>query len=262
MLIHLSLVVTVLLVNSDNAAASDLDSEFKAADIVNYAYTPPSQSSAPTSWPTLQELISKGTRLMTFVASLDPSSNKDAPYLMDEFTFIWENPYDVQTPSNFSCDPDRPSSVKGKLESALSSNRLPFMNHFLYQSSFLNIIDVPNSSYVSTTNAPSGGIGNLGTAADQCKSAFKRQPTFILVDFFDKGPAIQTVDNLNGVTSPLGRKSVPDKSEQTSSASTTSNVFKGLVDLVNSVKSGAHPSMGEWIWVGGDWGVIGGGIPL
>lgn len=249
-------VVTVLLVNSDDATASDLHSEFEAAGVNNYTYTPTSQTSAPSSWPTLQELISKGTRLMTFVASLD--SNTVAPYLMDEFTFIWETPYNVDTPSNFSCLPDRPDSFKGNLKSALSSNQLPLMNHFLYESSILGI-QTPNASYVSTTNAPSGGVGNLGTAADTCKAAYGSPPTFILVDFFDKGPAIRTVDNLNGITSPVGRKSLPSDSSETSS---DSNGYKGLDDLVSSVKSGANPSAGEWVWAGGDWDGLGGGIPL
>ncbi|KAF4273172.1 hypothetical protein CNMCM8812_007954 [Aspergillus fumigatus] len=256
-------VVTVLLVNSDNASASDLNSEFKTAGIVDYAYTP-STSAAPSTWPTLQTLINNGTRLMVFVASLD--SNTDAPYLMDEFSFLFENPYEVTSPSNFSCNPDRPASVKNDLSAAISSNRLPLMNHFLYATTILNI-EYPNSTYVTTTNAPSGGVGNLGDTATKCQSAYGRQPAFILVDFFDKGPAIDTVDKLNNVTSPVGRTNLTTSSSssttQTSSASTYSNVFKGLVELVQQAKSGSNPSMGDWVWVGGDWGsLLGGGITM
>ncbi|PWY87753.1 hypothetical protein BO70DRAFT_332951 [Aspergillus heteromorphus CBS 117.55] len=255
-------VVTVLLVNSDDATASDLHSEFQTADIGNYTYTPTSQTSAPSTWPTLQELINNGTRLVTFVASLDASNNTVAPYLMDEFTYLWENPYDVTSPSNFSCEPDRPTSVKGDISTALSSNRLPFMNHFLYQTTILDI-EYPNASYVSTTNAPSGGTGNLGDTATTCKSDWSgRQPTFILVDFFNKGPAIDTVDKLNNVTNASGRTNLTSVSA-TSSASTYSNVFKGLVEVVQKAKDGSNPSMGEWIWAGGDWGsLLSGGIAL
>lgn len=252
------LVVTVLLVNSDGATASDLDSEFQAANIADYAYQPTS-ASAPNSWPTLQELIDGGTRLMTFVASMD--DNSAAPYLMDEFTYIFENPYDVSSPSNFSCAADRPSSVSGDAASAISSNMLPFQNHFLYQTVVLDY-QSPNESYADTTNAPSGGVGNLGDAASKCQTQWGRQAAFILVDFFDKGPAIATVDNLNGVSNAVGRTNVTQIEEtQESSASTYSNVFKGLVDLVRSAQAGASPSMGEWIWAGGDWGeILGGGI--
>ncbi|KKK20359.1 hypothetical protein ARAM_003313 [Aspergillus rambellii] len=256
-------VVTVLLVNSDDATASDLNSEFETANITDYAYTPTSQTSAPSSWPTLQELINNGTRLVTFVASLDASSNTVAPYLMDEFTYVFENPYDVASSSNFSCQPQRPSSVKNDISAALSDNMLPLMNHFLYETILLNV-QAPNASYVSTTNAASGGVGNLGTAASNCTTAYGRQPAFILVDFFDQGPAIKTVDSLNGITDAVGRTNVTSVTQaQESAASTYSNVFKGLVDLVQKAQAGANPSMGEWIWAGGDWGsLLGGGITL
>ena len=248
--------VTLLLVNSDDASASDLDAEFKSADLVDYAYKPTGQSS-PSSWPTLQELINKNTRLMTFVASVESSAQ--APYLMDEWNYIFENNYDVTSPSNFSCTPDRPSKVKGNAQTAVQGNYLPLMNHFLYSSSFFDI-QYPNSSYISTTNAPSGGEGNLGDAADECKQSYGRQPAFILVDFFNEGPAIDTVDKLNGVKNPVGRKKV---SSDSSTGSQYSNVFEGLVKLVEKAKGGADPNMGEWIWAGGEWGgLLGGGITL
>ncbi|KAL4922338.1 PLC-like phosphodiesterase [Aspergillus aurantiobrunneus] len=252
-------VVTVLLVNSDDATASDLHSEFQAADIIEYAYTPPTQS-APNSWPTLQELIDTGKRLMTFVASLD-NTDATTSYLMNEFTYIFENPYDVTSPSNFSCVADRPSRVSGDASAAIAANMLPLQNHFLYQTVVLDV-QAPNESYAGTTNAPSGGEGNLGDATSECQTAWGRQPAFILVDFFDKGPAIETVDNLNGVTDAVGRANMSAvQEEEASSASTYSNVFKGLVDLAKSAQAGANPSMGEWIWAGGDWGeVLGGGI--
>ncbi|OJJ44117.1 hypothetical protein ASPZODRAFT_135589 [Penicilliopsis zonata CBS 506.65] len=262
---NLNEVVTVLIVNSDDATASELNSEFETANIVNYTYTP-SSSSAPDTWPTLEELISNGTRLMTFVASLDSSNNTAAPYLMDEFTYIWENNYDVTTPSNFSCEPNRPSSLNDKLSTALASNRLPFMNHFLYATTLLDLIEYPNSSYAPTTNAPSGGTGNLGDTATKCKEDWSgRQPSFILVDFFDQGPAIDTVDKLNNVTSPVGRLNISNlaTTEQIDGDGTYANVYKGLVNLVSSVESGSDPSVGEWIWAGGDWGsILGGGISL
>ena len=74
-------VVTILLVNSDNASPSDLGAQFQASGIDKYAYAPTNGSSIPTTWPTLQSLISNNTRLMTFVASLSTPSS-DYPYLM------------------------------------------------------------------------------------------------------------------------------------------------------------------------------------
>lgn len=253
--------VTILLVNSDDATASDLNTEFTTANITDYAYKPTTQGTAPTTWPTLQTMIDDGKRLVVFVASLETSASY--PYLMSEWSYIWENPYDVTSASNFTCEVDRPSTYKGNSASALSANLLPLMNHFLYSNN-LAILDVeyPNSSYVGTTNAASGGTGNLGTAATTCKKAWNgRQPTFIMVDFFNRGPAIDTVDNLNNVTNAVGRKSVSTSASSTSDASSTSNVFKALVELAASARSGTSVSMGNWVWTGGNWGnLLGGGI--
>ncbi|CAI7620047.1 unnamed protein product [Penicillium glandicola] len=254
-------VITILIVNSDDATASELDTEFTTANITDYAYEPTDPGTAPTTWPTLQTMIDDGTRLVVFVAPID--TNTTYPYLMDEWSYIWENPYDVTSPSNFSCEPDRPSTYKDDTSSALATNLLPLMNHFLY-SSTLAIIDVeyPNSSYVATTNAASGGTGNLGTAATTCKTAWNgQQPTYILVDFFNRGPAITTVDSLNNVTNATGRTTVSTSASSTSDASSTSNVLKALVSLASEAKAGTAVSMGNWIWTGGNWGnLLGGGI--
>ncbi|OQE26404.1 hypothetical protein PENSTE_c005G07807 [Penicillium steckii] len=250
-------VVTILLVNSDNAGASDLNTEFKAANITDYAYEPKSLTSAPTSWPTLQEMIDDGKRLVVFVPSLTTSTSY--PYLMNEWDFVWENNYDVRSPSNFSCDANRPSTDTSTLA---SSNKLPLMNHFLYSTDLSEIgIEYPNSSYVATTNAASGGTGNLGSTASKCKKQWNKAPTFVLVDFFNRGPAIDAVDSLNGVSNPVGRTSV--STTASSGGSTVNNVFKGLVQLAASAKTGSSPTMGNWVWVGGDWGsMLGGGISL
>ncbi|KAJ5653156.1 hypothetical protein N7490_000159 [Penicillium lividum] len=256
-------VVTILLVNSDSATAAELGAIYEDANITSYAYEPSSLTTAPSSWPTLQEMINNGTRLVNFVASLDASSSY--PYLLDEWDFVWENNYDVTDASNFTCTPNRPSTYENDLSSALASNFLPLMNHFLY--STISIIDVeyPNASYVSTTNAPSGGTGNLGSTATKCKAAYNgRQPTFILVDFFNRGPAIDTVDSLNNVTNAVGRTSVSTSASTSSSdASTVNGVLTTLVNLAESARSGSTPTMGNWIWVGGSWGsILGGGISL
>lgn len=253
-------VVTLLLVNSDKASPAELAAEFTSSGITKHSYTPPSVSSAPATWPTLQELINSGTRLMTFVASLDKSTiDSTNSYLMDEFTFIFENPFTNTSPSNFTCLPDRPSGVQGNIQAALSANLMPLMNHFL-DSSELFGIDVPNVGAIGTTNSPSSAAGTLGTAATQCQTAYGKVPNFILVDFFDQGPAISAVDTLNGVTNPVGRTMPPSSNAATSGASRRTNSFQGVINLVKLVKQGQHPALGAWIWAGGDWTL--GGINL
>ncbi|KAE9974472.1 hypothetical protein EG328_003802 [Venturia inaequalis] len=201
-------VVTLLLVNSVNADASTLAAQFSTSGIKKFAYTPTTVPTSAAGWPTLQTLITANTRLITFVASL-PSGNAAAPYLLDEFTSIWENPYDNISPSNFTCTPDRPATVKGSLTTAKTSGKLFLMNHFLYVSQLFGI-ESPNVDASTTTNSPDATlVGSLGSAASTCQTQYGSAPNFILVDWFNVGPTISTVDSLNGVTSSIsGRKSV------------------------------------------------------
>ena len=218
-------VVTLLLVNSDNASAEDLNGEFEAANIISYGYKPPSTSTALQTWPTLQDMIANNTRLVTFVASLTPSSNTVAPYLLDEFTFVFENPFNVTSLSNFSCTADRPAAVQGKTSEAVSSGRLPLVNHFLDTNTGLGI-QVPDTGNITTTNGLTG-TGSLGQAATSCTSAYGRKPAFFLVDYFDQGSSLQVVDGLNGITA-TGRGTTPSTTktmQATSSAPETNPSF-------------------------------------
>ncbi|KAK8155355.1 PLC-like phosphodiesterase [Phyllosticta citrichinensis] len=197
-------VVTLLLVNSDDASASDLNSEFRNSGITTYAYTPEDTTTPMTTWPTLHSLIANNTRLVTFVASL--SDTTDAPYLLDEFTFVYENNYDNTSPSNFSCQPDRPTSLANKPTQAKDSGRLFLQNHFLYSTDGLGI-ESPNKAALNTTNALSG-TGSLGDAMQTCAATYAAQPWGVLVDFFNVGPAIASVDRANGVDDAEGRANV------------------------------------------------------
>ncbi|KAF2770689.1 hypothetical protein EJ03DRAFT_373550 [Teratosphaeria nubilosa] len=215
---------TILLVNGANASANELAAECEAAgNVTDLVYRPPSTNSwinasanisssssyAPgpslgltQDWPTLQSLIKSGTRLVNFVASLE--DNSYATYLLDEFTHVFENDYDVTVPSGFSCEANCPSSVQNKTGLALAEGLMPLMNHFLYELEAFNI-EVPNDTYISTTNSDTRGEGNLGSAADDCTKIYGKIPNFVLVDFFNVGPAMDTVDRLNGVTDAVGR---------------------------------------------------------
>ena len=196
-------VVTVLLVNGAAASASELAAAYQHAGITTeLAYTPAGSTSSTQTWPTLQSLISTGTRLLNFVDSLD--DNSASPYLMHQYEYIFQNNYDVSKPTGFNCEVNEPSNLDAS--QAISINMMPLMNHFLYTVSkgFIKI-ESPNASYVGSTNAPSGGVGSLGNAASTCTQYYGRAPSFIVVDFFNVGPAIATVDRLNGVTNPVGR---------------------------------------------------------
>ncbi|KIX05856.1 uncharacterized protein Z518_03829 [Rhinocladiella mackenziei CBS 650.93] len=247
-------VVTILLVNSDDGTPSELAQEFTTASVTDIAYVPPSLSTPPQTWPTLQELISSGKRLLTFVANMPPSTvTSDEGYLMDEFTFIFENPYDNVQVTDFTCSPDRPSSVQGNSQAAISSNRMALTNHFLYEEGLFDI-QTPNVDNITITNSPGNSVGNLGYALSSCKTDYGKPSTFVLVDFFDQGPAIDAVDAINGIT-PVGRTVPPprDTKEDLGSQSYSEESFQGVVDLANDVKDGQTPKLGAWIWAAGKW---------
>ncbi|KAK0711430.1 PLC-like phosphodiesterase, partial [Lasiosphaeris hirsuta] len=207
-------VVTLLLVNSDNQPASTMGAAFDSSGISTYGYTP-SSATATTVWPTLQNLITSNKRLVSFIAPLGTASASH-PFLLDEFTYVFETPYDVRSLSNFTCTLDRPSSA-GTAASALGIGMLPLMNHIAY-TEITTSITVPNAGDIDTTNAPSTvTTGALGTHANSCNAAWGTKPVFVLVDFYDKGPAVDTADRLNGIV-PIGRKSSTGDSATSGSA--------------------------------------------
>ncbi|CAI6340818.1 unnamed protein product [Periconia digitata] len=236
-------VVTLLLVNSDRASGSTIGTQFSASGIDKYAYTPSSNSSsqqtgaAQQTWPTLESMISNNTRLVTFVASLSTPSPQH-PYLLDEFTHVFENDFENESPTDYTCTPHRPSGLN--TETALESNRMFLMNHFLYSTQTFGI-QTPNVTYTTVTNAASGE-GSLGESVLECSSVYGKAPTFVLVDFFNVGPAVQSVDRANGVQSAVGRKEVSADivDERTAPKSSGGAVVRGrgkasVVALVGAV---------------------------
>ncbi|KAH8712269.1 PLC-like phosphodiesterase [Phaeosphaeriaceae sp. PMI808] len=221
-------VVSIILVNADNASPSDLGPQFASAGIDKLAYAPPSQSVIPKAWPTLDALISNNTRLMTFVASLSQLSPQ-YPYLMDQYAFTFENDFENINPSNYSCNPSRPTNLR-TTEAAASSGRMFIMNHFLYETQLFGI-QSPNASYAGTTNAQTG-FGSLGISIEDCSRVYGKAPNVVMVDFFNMGPAIASVDAANKVSSPVGRKSISADALSQSSSSGGVGMKRGSIVAV------------------------------
>jgi hypothetical protein len=193
-------VVTLVLSNPENMDAGSFGRVFEASGISRYGYRPGSLS-GPGSWPTLQTMISTNARLVTFIASVAP--NGQYPYLLPEFQYVFETPYLVTNPASFGCGLDRPQSA-GSAPAALRSGLLSLMNHFAY-ASLSSSIQLPDVTHIDNTNSPSlSAQGALGMHARMCMAQWGSKPVFILVDFWDRGPAIATADMLNGI-SAVGR---------------------------------------------------------
>lgn len=203
-------VVTLLIVNSDDEDVASFGEVFESSNISSYGYTPATVSASNT-WPTLQTMIDDGTRLVTFIATVTYSTTY--PYLLNEWDFVFETAYEVTSLAGLNCTLDRPSGLSDA-SSAISSGYLPLMNHFVYQS-ITTSIEVPNVEIIDTTNSPdTSTVGSLGYSAYECNSEWGTAPVFALVDFYSEGPAIDTADNLNGITAE-GRS---DSSSATSDA--------------------------------------------
>ncbi|ORY69789.1 PLC-like phosphodiesterase [Pseudomassariella vexata] len=195
-------VVTLLIVNSDDQDVSDFGSVFESSGIDEYGYTPDG-----SGWPTLGSMISANTRLVTFIASINSSTTYS--YLLPEFEYVFETAYDVRSLSGFNCSIDRPTTYDSA-SAAISDGLLPLMNHFAY--SAIGSVEIPNVSDIDTTNSPdTNTTGALGTHAYQCYNEWAQAPTFVLVDFYSEGPAIDTADNINGITA-TGRSDSSDSS--------------------------------------------------
>lgn len=219
-------VVTLLIVNSDGFNASDFGPIFESSGIDQYAYTPTST----TSWPTLSDMISADTRLVTFIASY--TTDTSYSYLLNEWEYVFETAYEVTSLSGFNCTLDRPSTYDS-YSTAISAGMLPLMNHFAY--TLISSYEIPDASDIDTTNSASTSTtGALGLHAQTCNSEWGQKPTFVLVDFFNKGPAIDTADTMNGITA-TGRS---NSSSTDSSASTSTSSSAGLRTQMN-LASGA-----------------------
>ncbi|RPA95777.1 hypothetical protein L873DRAFT_1696597, partial [Choiromyces venosus 120613-1] len=251
---HTSEVVTILLVNNDKIPAKTIKEAFDKADLTRLTYTPPTQPAlSPTGWPTLQQLITAQRRIIAFTST--SADVKDVPWLLDEFSYVFETPFEVTDPAKFTCAAHRPGSVGGpdKLPQALQT-RMPFMNRFLYANVFDSKLGKwvsggeaykPNDTYVGTLNGDKAGMpGNLKQGLTQCITEYKRVGGFVLVDFFNEGSPIKTLDAVNGVSNPINRIDPPPTPDQ----KVKDGTFK---QLANDVKGGKEDAVVNRLATGG-----------
>jgi hypothetical protein len=202
-------VVSLLIVNSDNLAASEFASVFVAAGVDKLSYSPSNASLPASGWPTLGSMIDAGTRMVTFMDNAADFAS--VPYLIDEFTNIWESPFDITNVSLFNCQVNR--------SNADTSTSMFLINHFL--DTIVLGQPVPDVAAANVTNAASG-TGSLGAEVAECVSLYGRSPNFLLVDFYEYGggSVFTVAATANGVqytgTVPAP---VPSSSSSTSTAS-------------------------------------------
>ncbi|KAH9486546.1 putative secreted protein [Psilocybe cubensis] len=213
-------VLSLLIVNIDNLPASSYAPVFQAVGLDKLSYAPPSLTLPASQWPTLGSLIDSGKRLLTF---LDNAADfNSVPYLLDEFTNIWETAFNVVDP-NFDCNVNR---TKGD-----PTSQMFLINHFLDK--MLLGQPVPDIDNANRTNSASG-FGSLGAHVDTCVADHGRPPNFLLVDFYEYGggSVFQVAADINGVpynpATPVATPATSNGPSNSGSSGTTGVTSKPL----------------------------------
>jgi hypothetical protein len=119
--------------------------------------------------------------------------------LMNQFTRVFETPYDNTDINAFNCNVDR---IGHDLE---PKDLMYVLNHFLYGvieiSSFKVEIPVREKAHLTNTQA------SLSNHINHCTETFGKKPAFIEVDFYHIGEALSVVASMNGViAAPMAPK--------------------------------------------------------
>jgi hypothetical protein len=164
--------------------------------LVPFAYQPPQIPMGIDDWPTLASMILSGKRVVIF---MDYEANQTAvPYVLDEFSQMWETPFDP-TDRSFPCDVQRPPD----LPEEAAKNRLYLFNHNLNYdiTLFGNSILVPQIPLLNVTNNVTGE-GSLGLNTQSCNDTWGYPPKFLNVDYYNigNGSVFEVAATYNNVT--------------------------------------------------------------
>jgi len=201
-------VVSILLVNINGASPVQFAEVYENAGLVEYVFAPQTPTLTVNQWPTLGTMIANNQRLVTFMDNKANSS--EVPYIMDEFTNVWEDAFDATT-TEWSCEVNR---TRGD-----PTTHLYLINHFLDDpTSVLGEAETtsPAKEKLNTTNAATGP-GSIGPHIDNCLALHSVPPNFVLLDFYDygNGGPFEVAARLNGLPAPTTHPSPPTAQEDT-----------------------------------------------
>jgi len=191
-------VITILFSNGGYVLPGNYSEPVVNSGLINYVYTAPTIPMPLDSWPTLAEMILTNRRA---VVMLDYDTNQTAyPWLLDEFSYVWETPFSPTDPA-FPCTAERPPDQPRDVR----DDRMYMANHNLNVEVTLAGIslDLPARTRLNQTNAITG-YGSLGAAVENCSAMWDRPPNFLLVDYYNigsfNGSVFQVAADANGVT--------------------------------------------------------------
>ncbi|EED23986.1 conserved hypothetical protein [Talaromyces stipitatus ATCC 10500] len=191
-------VITILMGNYDLVGVGNFTAPIINSGLSRYVYTPPKIPMSLNDWPVLSELILTQKRVIIF---MDYNANQtEVPYILDEFTQMWETPFSPTDPA-FPCTVQRPPNLSPE-----SAKQILYMaNHNLNVEISFSGLDllIPNTAVLNETNGVSG-YRSLGLMANSCTTTWGRPPNFLLVDYYNEGSSpgsvFEVAANMNNVT--------------------------------------------------------------
>ncbi|KAM3512125.1 hypothetical protein MY11210_004189 [Beauveria gryllotalpidicola] len=181
---HPDEVVTLLLTNSDKIPVEDFDAVFRAAGLTRYVMRP-QKVLAREEWPTLQEMIDAGTRLVVFMDYNMDQAKVD--YIINEFDYFWETPYGITDKTFPTCVVDRPPNGN-------PARLMGLMNHMLNYR--LGDVVFPNQPDAASTNSKA----SIEAQVARCIAAWSQQPNVVLLDWVNIGQVAAEGLALNGLS--------------------------------------------------------------
>jgi hypothetical protein len=171
--------ISLLLANGDNVDISMFDDAFKSSGMKSYAFVP---STSPNQlpmdqWPTIGELIDSGKRAVVFLDY--GAAESKVPYILNEYKYFFETPFDVTDPTFSNCSINRPPGSNG-------DGLMYIVNHFLDEAVLGSDVLIPDVEANFQTNAATGK-GSIGAQTDLCTQTYGRTPNFVLLDMFNRG---------------------------------------------------------------------------
>lgn len=166
-------VVTVIL--ESYVSSATIESSLSTAGLLPQAFA----KDSTMAWPTLQEMINTGKRLVLF------SDVDDGTAAQDWYMYVWdhavETQFSVSDTASFDCSFNRGDPA----------NDLFIFNHF--------ISDALTGTGSETQAAVANSNPFMLNRIQHCMQATGKFPNFVTVDFYDKGDALAVVNTLNGV---------------------------------------------------------------
>ncbi|KAM3435342.1 hypothetical protein MY4824_004923 [Beauveria thailandica] len=187
---HPDEVVTLLLTNGDKIPVDDFDAVFRAAGLTQYVMRP-QRVMAREEWPTLQEMIDVGTRLVVFMGKPPKKDyhmdQTKVDYIINEFDYFWETPWGITDKTFPTCVVDRPP--KGD-----PAKLMGLMNHMLNYK--LGDVVFPNQPDAASTNSKA----SIEAQVARCIAAWSQQPNVVLLDWVNIGEVAAEGLALNGLS--------------------------------------------------------------